>query len=271
MKIGIGVVTYNNDTVDLERFVRSLTIASAQLGSAHEVVLYTIDNGAVSPMAALHPQAVVLPTLGNIGYTKAINLLMKQAFAEGADAFICSNPDGAFHYKSLEQLVLHSKRFPDALIEAVQFPEEHPKIYDPESCETDWASGCCLFITRALHERVGGFDEHFFMYMEDVDFSWRVRAAGMNIRMCPSALFAHAVIGRAPNRNTSKYFLESGRYLAAKWGDVTFQTSCERQLITDGFYASLEALPPLPQSAGPLAGEGVTCFSRNFSFAEVRW
>jgi GT2 family glycosyltransferase len=41
-----------------------------------------------------------------------------------------------------------------------------------------WASGACLFVrAKAFHE-VGGFDEHFFAHMEEVDLCWRLQLAG---------------------------------------------------------------------------------------------
>lgn len=273
MKIGVGVVTYNNEPLDLKRFLLSFDLAAQTIENSHEVALLFIDNGAPSGMETMREGTIMLPPVGNIGYTKAINLLMKKAFdEEKVDAFICANPDGAFHYKAIGELIAHSQRFPDSLIEGMQFPEEHPKIYDTATYETDWASGCCLFITRKLYETIGVFDEHFFMYMEDVDFSWRACSAGFTIRICPSALFAHAVIGREPNRKTSQYFLESGRYLAAKWGDATFKSACEKQLLDEQFYSSVENLPSLPDvTFEKTENHTVPCFNKNFSFAEVRW
>lgn len=63
-----------------------------------------------------------------------------------------------------------------AMTEARQTPVEHPKAYDPKTLETAWASTACTIIRRKCFDEVQGFDaETFFMYCDDLDFSWRLR------------------------------------------------------------------------------------------------
>jgi GT2 family glycosyltransferase len=45
----------------------------------------------------------------------------------------------------------------------------------------DWVSGACLLVRRADAEQVGGLDERYFMYAEDVDFCAAIRARGRRI------------------------------------------------------------------------------------------
>lgn len=53
----------------------------------------------------------------------------------------------------------------------------------PES--VDVISGCCMVIRREALERIGEFDERFFMYLEDVDWCLRARAAGFEVHFAP--------------------------------------------------------------------------------------
>lgn len=53
-----------------------------------------------------------------------------------------------------------------------------PGFDDPTWC---WPHGACLFVTRALFEDIGGFDDRFFLYMEDVDLGRRLAARGARI------------------------------------------------------------------------------------------
>jgi GT2 family glycosyltransferase len=57
--------------------------------------------------------------------------------------------------------------------------------------EPDWTSFACVLVRRALYEALGGLDEGYFMYYEDVDFCRRARAAGARVLHWPAARVVH--------------------------------------------------------------------------------
>ena len=60
------------------------------------------------------------------------------------------------------------------------------------TCETvDWVSGACFLVRRSAFEQVGGFDESYFMYAEDVDLCWRLGRRGWRVLYLPSAEVTH--------------------------------------------------------------------------------
>jgi GT2 family glycosyltransferase len=59
------------------------------------------------------------------------------------------------------------------------------------AAEVDWVTGACLFIRRAVYEQIGGFDEGFFMYSEELDYCRRARAAGWRVVYYPLAQVVH--------------------------------------------------------------------------------
>jgi GT2 family glycosyltransferase len=275
-RVVIGVVTYNNTRAEYAQYRSSLLLATRELSERHSVSFAYIDNGTASHLGSPDAQFIQLPSRGNIGFGAAHNAMLVYAFQEqNADIYICANPDGVFHRLCLRNLIDMHVQFPHALIEARQFPEEHPKYYHPTKLDTHWASGCCLLIPRAIYQEIGGYDSHFFLYLEDVDYSWRARWSGFQVKMCPDGLFGHHVLGRPESIHTKRNFLESGRYLAWKWGNQAFQQSCETALINDKYYADYSELICFPQELKlvltPKEQEKICTFDKLFSFSHTRW
>ena len=270
-RVRLGVVLYQNAEAELERLLRSID-ANRAVPGAPSLDIAWLDN---SPSAVLR---AVLARLGahveylhrpeNLGFGAGHNVLMRDAFAAGADHYVCVNPDSVLHPDCVAELVRAAERTPSpGLVEALQFPDEHPKRYDPRTHEAPWCSGCVLLVTRALHERVGGFDEAFFMYCEDVDLSWRARAAGFRPVIAPRALVHHYTGDRAPGGRVAERMLRSGALLATKYGDERFLERClsEYRLLTS---------TELPRPVAPRAPEPlrrVADFQHLFHFAEARW
>jgi len=103
--------------------------------------------------------------------------------------------------------------------DARRIPLEHPKDYDPVSCDTGYACAGALAVRRIVFERIGGFDaEHFSLVCADIDLSWRIRAAGFRTVHTPSAV----IVTDDPidgEMNPSDFESASARLvLAHKWG-----------------------------------------------------
>ncbi len=59
--------------------------------------------------------------------------------------------------------------------------------------ERDYGTGCALLVPREVFEKVGLFDERYFAYYEDLDFSFRVKEAGFRMILVPEARLWHKV------------------------------------------------------------------------------
>jgi N-acetylglucosaminyl-diphospho-decaprenol L-rhamnosyltransferase len=70
--------------------------------------------------------------------------------------------------------------------EIIKQPDAYERPAYPE-----WVSGACMLARREVLERVGGFDEGFFLYCEDMDLCARVRAMGYRVRYEPGATVEH--------------------------------------------------------------------------------
>ncbi len=76
----------------------------------------------------------------------------------------------------------------------------------------DWVSGACFVVRREAFEQVGGFDEAYFMYLEDVDLCWRLGQAGWQVRYDPSAEVTH-LQGISTDRHPFRMIVEHHRSL----------------------------------------------------------
>jgi len=57
--------------------------------------------------------------------------------------------------------------------------------------EVDWVSGGFMLIKRSVFEEMDGFDEHFFMYMEDMELCYRLKKRNKTVWYVPDARVVH--------------------------------------------------------------------------------
>ncbi|MBM3138084.1 MAG: hypothetical protein FJZ98_07845 [Chloroflexi bacterium] len=164
------------------------------------------------------------------GFGESLNFLFRKV--QPQKAFYIVNPDS---YPLSECLQTMSDAIcvgGVGIVEARQWPYEHPKEYDPRTGDTPWASGAFSLISADLFRRVNGFDEIFALYAEDVDLSWRFWLEGARVVYRPDAVCCHLTghPGYRADRYyhehfwsavhfmvlSKKYFHEKGEQLAAK-------------------------------------------------------
>lgn len=253
---GTGTITlqsvlFHSDLARVERALESLDNAArwGRFDGAFAAVDVRIGDCSPSPLvspALLEQWRVAFPNLSgidyrffgeNLGHGGAQNRL---AEASDSDFLVFANPDVIVDADALSLLV---REFADptvAAVEAKQLPLEHPKDYDPRTGATSWVAGAFCMVDRAVFVELGGFDhESFFMYCDDVDLSWRIRASGRKVLIQPAALAFHdkrvGGSGVLEPTTAERYFsVESALILAAKWS---------RPDIVDGILAHFDAHP----------------------------
>lgn len=104
--------------------------------------------------------------------------------------------------------------------------------------ETDFATGCCMMIDRKVFEKVGFFDEKYFLYFEDNDFSQRARKMGFKIIYQPRAKLWHknAASAGGSGSDLQDYYITRNRLLfGIKFADLKVKSAllneCVRLLI----------------------------------------
>lgn len=162
------------------------------------VTIYFLDNASTdntaeklaSALTRLPVRTYLLRSLTNNGFAGGMNLLARQGTGE---FMFLLNPDTELEEGCLEKLLGRALDDPSiGMCEARQWPREHPKAYDSRSGETTWCTGAAVLIRRKAFEQAGRFDERiFFMYCEDVDFSWKLWLLGWKCIYVPDAVVRH--------------------------------------------------------------------------------
>lgn len=74
--------------------------------------------------------------------------------------------------------------------------------------EVDWVSGAAFLVKKDVIDRIGAFDDDYFMFCEDVDWCWRAWKAGFKVVYFPEATITHAIgrsTDKAPNRMIGRF------------------------------------------------------------------
>lgn len=230
MRASVIVVTYNS-AASIEACLRSIC---ADMGPHDELIV--VDNGSADGTAGLvrtrFPQARLLAG-ENIGFAGGNNLGAQ--IARG-DYLVLLNPDTVARPGTIDALLAPLARHADvALSTACVVHMRRPAIVNTcgntmhytglaycrgagrpareyaEPADVDAVSGAACAIRRALFAALGGFDQRFFMYVEDTDLSLRARLAGFRCVYTPRALVEHDY---QPNYTPAKaFYLDRNRHL----------------------------------------------------------
>ncbi|MGW0023587.1 hypothetical protein [Rhodococcus sp. NPDC003383] len=202
-ELTVQLIVYQNPTQPMIRAIDALT-RSIELARLEGLVSRVVVRmGDCSPSAVFDGPTIdkvttILSTVEaefdyiffneNMGHGGGQNRLFKSL---DTDLVLVCNPDVIVSPDTLSAL-LRAKKPEIGIVDARQIPLEHPKDYDSETGETGWASGACMLTSAEVVDAVQGFDsDSFFLYCDDVDFSWRVRLAGYRIVTEPAARVFH--------------------------------------------------------------------------------
>jgi GT2 family glycosyltransferase len=201
-------VTYNSES-HLARQVPSM------LREAFGAVI-SVDNGSADRSVELADRAgfETMRLEGNRGYAVAVNAGVRRS---GSDHVMVMNPDVVIDSPArVPDLLVH---FDDPRVGLVapalllptgnrqdsarHFPHpwelvwrrltgaQHGRVDTDAPGLVDWVVGACVCIRRAAFDAVGGFDERYRFYFEDVDFCLRLWAGGWKVVYDPTVLIRH--------------------------------------------------------------------------------
>lgn len=199
----IQSVIYKNNIQSLLKAIEGINLAIGYCKKQKMNIQARLSYGDASPIPILDAEQILginnayknidfryLFFEENTGTAKGHNRMGNDC---QTDYMMIMNPDVILQSDCIYQLLKMFKNERTGMVEARQTPLEHAKIYDCNTLETEWAStACTLFKTKIFH-LLNGFDyKTFFMYCDDLDFSWRMRLEGYNIIYNPNAVVYHS-------------------------------------------------------------------------------
>jgi GT2 family glycosyltransferase len=230
----------------LETMLSSLAADTAKQPYEVLVVDMSSADGTLEMLQSKFPKVRVLKDVPNRGYGAAANAGIAQA--HGTHVFVC-NSDLLFHAGTIDRVVQKLQELgDDALLgfrleglngvmqrSALRVPGRLDLIwmfsatvrsswklayrlgrymsdYDlKETTPVDWVTGAALAGSRALFERLGGFDEEFFMFCEEVDLCRRIHDLGGKVFFVPQVTITHVGGGTLPNSDARTRWIAAGK------------------------------------------------------------
>jgi len=216
MTLSIIIVNYN-----VRRFLENALTSIRKGAEGLDAELFVVDNasndGSIEMVKEKFPEVRLIANTSNLGFARANNQalelvrgryillinpdtvlqedtlpVMLRFMEEHPDAGLAGckilNPDGSFQlscrrsfptpWVSFTRVFGLSSLFPGSKL----FGRYNLTYLDPDGTyPVDAVSGSFMFLSRRAYERVGGLDEEFFMYGEDLDYCFRIQKAGFRV------------------------------------------------------------------------------------------
>ncbi len=226
MDLSIIIVNYN-----VKEFIQNLlhSVFKAGCNLKYEIIIIdnASDDGSADFIKEKFPNVNLISNKQNIGFGKANNIGL--AAAKGKYILLI-NPDTLIREDTLEKMISFFESSPDAGLAGCKilnpdgslqlacrrsFPGPwtsfckvtglsslfpHSRLFarynltyldENRTYEVDAISGSFMMMKKEVYEKIGGFDEQFFMYGEDLDLCYRIQKAGWKVYYTPGTQIIH--------------------------------------------------------------------------------
>ena len=261
MNISASLVLYHNDSIQYEKAIESF------LNSTNGV-LYVVDNSSYPLQCQffLHERVVYIYNGNNLGFGRAHNKAMLDL--SDSDYHLIINPDISFDSLVLPELLRFVVENPNvaAVMPKIIYPDgrlqrlckllptpsylffrrfmpsnyiknlinQRYELYgltQDEPSNVPSLSGCFLFLKTDLVKQIGGFDERYFMYMEDVDLVRRLGDCSETVYYPLVKVVHHYEKGSYKSVKLLRYHITSAVRYFFKWGWFIDHVRKKRNMI----------------------------------------
>lgn len=204
------------------------------------IEIFFVDNQSTDDSYSFvrqnYHEMIVIQNGGNFGFGKSANAGARAATGE---FLIFLNEDMMLHKQMITNLLkCYTMHENVAIVVAKEVDYDDHKIVNTRGYLFDllgngrpnqkkhwtysekffYAPGAPCFIKKTIFDILGGFEESFFLYYEDVDLSWKARLMGYNIFFCEDAIIYHKGAGTTNRQSDFTFFItrRNALYLLSK-------------------------------------------------------
>lgn len=256
------------NTLECLESLRKCSIANMRLS------IIVVENGSQDGSAeslSKIKDIELITSEDNLGFSGGMNLGIKFAISRNTDYIIILNND-TYVDKNLITSLVKSARNAEIVVPKIYFApgyEYHESRYKKSDLGKviwyaggliDWqnvigihrgvdevdkgqfkrksitfATGCCMLVSQEVFAKIGLLDEKYFLYLEDMDFSYRAQKAGFKILFEPKAIVWHknaAAAGGSGSSLQDYYFTRNRLLFAAKYAKLGTKLALLKHVVT---------------------------------------
>lgn len=230
-KITVLIITFNSSNYILDCIVSINKYYEKELQGGNLRVII-LDNNSKDDSLGISEKAIksfpkpqqeafeIIKNPQNAGFAKGVNMGVKKS---STPYVLLLNPDAEFQNSNLFEAASYLEKHPEYAVIGAKILNSKGKkepsagrIYtilpflamltgteeafgvrgSPEKItRVGFVSGGCMLLDTKIFEEMGGFDEHLFMYMEDMEYCLRLKKRGIGAAIYPSLIVSHASHG----------------------------------------------------------------------------
>lgn len=253
--INISIVLFKNNLNKVKKAINSCLLSNLP---QKIYLIDNSPTDELMDLSKLDNKIIYIFNNANLGFGKGHNIALRKSIEENISYHLVLNPDVYFEEGVLEELynfmeenqdvglVMPKVLYSDGRLQHLckllptpfdlfgrrflnfrplkKFVEKRNEIYElrftgyNKIMEVPYLSGCFMFIRTKVLEKVGLFDERFFMYLEDTDLSRRIHKISKTIYYPYVHIYHEYGKGSYKNLKLLKYHIDSAIKYFNKWG-----------------------------------------------------